>query len=520
MKTLSILKTDFLERTRRSSFIITVCLVICLGYWVYSGDVFIQLETYRGVYNSAWIGSLMALVVTFFLGIFGFYLVKNTIQKDEQSGVGQIIATTAVTRGQYLLGKWLSNFAILTALVTILMMAAMLMQLIHHEDIQIQLWPLIAPFLFIAIPMMALVAALALWFETVSWLNGGFGNLVYFGLFFVLLFVGVQLADAPWLDVTGFNLIGTDMKAALKEVYPTYNNSFVFGMSGGEALKTFVWNGLDWSLQLITLRLAWIVVGLGLAFSGSLFFKRFDTFHKEKTGRKADPTEEIDMEENGLSRSSVHLAPLEQQNRFHFNFLRLIWLEFLLLVKGLPWYWLAGIGLIWLGCAFYPSANLRNYGYMLAVLWPVLVWSKMGEREIRHQTGSLVSQAPYGLIRLLLPAWMAGILATGLFSGGVIVGRILYAEPLSLCPWVLAVVFIPTLALALGTWGHSSKLFEVLYPILWYLGPFNPQNSLAMLDFLGIHSQAPVNISPLRFAGFIAGLLLLAVLGRRRQSID
>ena len=33
---------------------------------------------------------------------------------------------------------------------------------------------------------------------------------------------------------------------------------------------------------------------------------------------------------------------------------------------------------IWLGCALVPSENLRQYGYMLAVLWPVLVWSKMG----------------------------------------------------------------------------------------------------------------------------------------------
>ena len=104
---------------------------------------------------------MMALVITFFLGIFGFYLVKNTIQRDEQTGVGQIIATTALTRPQYLMGKWLSNFAVLASLVLTLALAAILMQLIQREDATIQLWALVAPFLFVALPMMALVAALA-----------------------------------------------------------------------------------------------------------------------------------------------------------------------------------------------------------------------------------------------------------------------------------------------------------------------------------------------------------------------
>jgi ABC-type transport system involved in multi-copper enzyme maturation permease subunit len=111
----------------------------------------IKLGDYRGVYNSAWVGSLMAIVITFFLGLIGFFLVKNTIERDERTGVGQIIATTSLTRPQYLLGKWLSNFAVLTTLVAILAFAAIFMQLIHGEDAQVQPWPLIAPFLFIAL---------------------------------------------------------------------------------------------------------------------------------------------------------------------------------------------------------------------------------------------------------------------------------------------------------------------------------------------------------------------------------
>ncbi len=69
---LAMVRADLQERTRRTSFLVTVCLIIYLGYAVNTGQIFIKLETYRGIYNSAWVGSLMSLVITFFSGLAGF----------------------------------------------------------------------------------------------------------------------------------------------------------------------------------------------------------------------------------------------------------------------------------------------------------------------------------------------------------------------------------------------------------------------------------------------------------------
>ena len=90
---------------------------------------------------------------------------------------------------------------------------------------------------------------------------------------------------------------------------------------------------------------------------------------------------------------------------------------------------------------------------------------------------------------------------------------------LALLSWILSVFFVPTLALNLGVWSRGSKLFEVVYAILWYLGPFNPQNGLAILDYLGIHAGAAVNIFPLWVVAFILVLLAFAFLGRRQQMV-
>ncbi len=536
----SMLKADFLERTRRSSFLVTVCLVIYLGYAVNTGQILIRLDSYRGIYNSAWVGSLMALVITFFLGLTGFYLVKNALDRDERTGVGQIIATTPITRAQYLLGKWLSNFAVLAALVGVLALGAVLMQVIQHEEAQLHLWPLIAPLLFIALPMMALVAALALLFESISFLKGGFGNLVYLAVFLALFTLSIFLSQFAWLDPTGIALIGNHMKAAAAALFPGYNGSFTLSMAPNTPLTTFVWEGIPWSFGLVLPRLAWLVVSVLLVLVSVLPFNRFDPSATpiRKPRREArsraearesaeapahaevqDSTEVPDRTQPAAPPPLAALTPLPAGTRPRDNFLRLVWLESLLLVKGLKWYWLAGMALVWVAAIAAPDESARQVWFMLALIWPVLVWSQMGVREARFQTEQLVFQAARPLLRLLAPAWLAGVLLTALLASGVLLGRLFVAEPLLLLAWVLSVLFIPSLALVLGVWSRTSKLFEVVYPILWYLGPFNRDSGIEVLDFLGIHPSAPVNTAPLWFAALIVLLLALAVLGRRRQLL-
>jgi hypothetical protein len=47
-----------------------------------------RLDDYRGILNSAWLGSLMALVGGTFLSLVGFYIVKNSILRDQDTRVG------------------------------------------------------------------------------------------------------------------------------------------------------------------------------------------------------------------------------------------------------------------------------------------------------------------------------------------------------------------------------------------------------------------------------------------------
>jgi ABC-type transport system involved in multi-copper enzyme maturation permease subunit len=521
MKTLNclffILKADFLERSRRTSYRVALCLALYIGYAVNSAQILIKLDDYRGVYNSAWVGSLMALTITFLLGVFGFFLVKDTLNRDERTGVGQILATTSLSRAEYLFGKWLSNLSVLFSLVGILSLAAVVMQLFYREDPNFQLWALLAPLVLISLPMMALVAALAVFFECVPWLKGGFGNLVYFFVFIFLFVVSLYLPQYPWLDITGFSQIGSSMRAAAHAAIPEYDGNFVFSMAGENALKTFVWPGLNWTPALIFQRLAWLGISALLALAGIPFFNRFDPNRPLKRQKNGQAAVELKVQpETNITNtlSARHLTPLPA-GRFHNNVFRLVWLECLLTLKGSKWYWTLGLAAIWLGCVLGPTANLRQISFMLAVIWPVLLWSKMGQRDAAYRTEQLIFQTAHPVTRTLIANWLAGALLSGLAASGILLGRLLHGQSLDLGVWLLSVLFIPSLALVLGAWSRSSKLFEVIYPVLWYLGPMNPQNGLASIDYLGIHEKALVNTQPLVFAGLSLLLILLALLGRQ-----
>ena len=79
-----------------------------------------------------------------------------------------------------------------------------------------------------------------------------------------------------------------------------------------------------------------------------------------------------------------------------------------------------------------------------------------------------------------------------------------------LVAFLSAALFIPSLALALGVWSHSSKPFEIVYVTLWYLGPLN---KVPGLDFIGANSAGyPEFYFPLSLA-----LLAFAFFGRARQ---
>ncbi len=82
--------------------------------------------------------------------------------------------------------------------------------------------------------------------------------------------------------------------------------------------------------------------------------------------------------------------------------------------------------------------------------------------------------------------------------------------------WCAGALFIPSLALALGVWSHTSKPFEILYLLLWYLGPMHARE-MANLDFMGAGDMSVRAGMSAVYALLAIVLMGIALLGRWRQ---
>lgn len=526
-----LMRADFLERVRRYSFLIVLGATVFLASTVATGHIVLRLHRYRGVYNSAWVGILMTVTTTFFLSLAGFYIVKNALERDRRTGVGQIIAATPVGRLLYLLGKTLSNLAVLAVMVGILILAAVATQLIRGEDSRIELWSLISPFLLIGLPAMAVVAAVAVLFETLPGLRGGFGNVAYF---FLWLFVGTYSLEhsTPFADLMGIKLVETILKAAAYARFPDYAGRFsVEILPESRILQTFRWEGIHWTPELILERLYWFGVAFGIVLITVLFFDRFDpargishrydlSFKRGLLNRwlkrlppEAAPSVASEAKRLVPAPAPVHLTPLMAAPT-HFRFGQTLLAELRLMLKGQPWWWyVAALGLIVAGLSN-PSDVARRQLLPFAWIWPLLIWSAMGTREVRHRTEQLVFSAAHPLRRQLAATWLGGVIVAMLAGSGVAVRLALASNWANVLAWTIGALFIPTLALALGVWSGSSKLFEVVYTVLWYVGPVN---QVHYLDFMGTSSEAVAVGVPLYYLILTLTLLGLAVVGRRRQ---
>jgi hypothetical protein len=506
---------DFLERTRRYSFLVMLGLVLWLGYVMASGQFGMSVSSkYVGVIDSAWVGATMAITTSFVLGLVGFYIVKGSVARDYATGVGQIMATTPMSRPLYMLGKWLSNYAVLGITVVIVVLAGVGMNLWFGSG-SLHIVGLVAPLALMGLPWLGFIAAVAVLFESVARLRGGLGNVVYFILFMILMSV-ITLSAAvgpsastvnPYLDPMGLQIIGDSVMRSAQAVYP---DATTFSFGSGLVIvdpKPFPYNGIQWTAGILASRLLLLLLGFGLVMVSGVLFDRFDPARllsvKQRVGvpKLARPpaAEPIPL-------SNIHLTPLSGMGA-RFRFHALLVGELKLFLKGQRWWWYAvGAGLV--VAQLVSQSDGLPYLLIAAWVWPMLILSGLGCRENRFDTRQLVFCAPRPMSQL--PAgWLSAVLVTALLGSGGLIRFLLAGDPIALLGWLIAVGFIPSLALALGTLTGSGKVFEALY-VAWMYGLLQKAPAI---DFAGLVPGSPFYL----YAPVAMGLIAIAALVRWRQ---
>jgi hypothetical protein len=521
-------RADLLERIRRTSFLVVLVSAIFAGFLSVpppgAGYRVLQVGTQRGVYDSAWIGLMFGLIAALHLPLAGFYLVKNAVERDRQTGVGEILATTPTSKPVYVLGKWLSNLAVLALILAVMTIMAAVMQLVRAEETTVRLGALVPTIWLMGLPVLAVAAALAVLFECTPFLRSSRGNvlIVFLWLFSLGAVIGGSM-DAetglglirPGADLYSFSRPLASIQQQVLAADPEASVSSGLVMAGADIESTFVWEGFVWKMGIVLERLWWLGVALLLALAAAVPFDRFDPARRylkpERSRRQAG--HELALTVNASPTAVTRLTTPAVSAR-RGCFLGVLVAELKLMLKGQKRLWYLGAIGLNVACLLNPSAAVQRYLLLAVWLWPLAIWSQMGTRERRFNTGQMVFSAPRPVLRQLPATWLAGVVATLIVGSSAWLRLALVGETASLLGWLVGALFVPALALALGVWTGSSRAFEASYLLLWYLSAFE---GVPALDYTGASGASQVVGMLLVYLALASGLVVLAVIGRGRQ---
>lgn len=511
---------DFRERTRRPGYLVTLAAGVVLGYLALppasSLWVIMNAGGYRGIYNSAYAGTVTALAGALWLMIGGFYVVRGAIARDQQTGVGQILAATPLRSAGYLAGKFISNLMVLASMACVLAVTALAMQLARGESRTVDLGALLLPYVLFTLPVLALIAGAAVLFETVPVLRSGVGNIAWFFLWMIFAIAG---AGVP----LGFGAVATSMRQAMaaQHLHPA---EFSVGFTKVDhPLRAFTWHGIEPSGGFTAVRLVLIVAAVGLAALPAVWFGRFDPARAHRRGARAADSVQAPVPVPGTpaaagqaarsARSLSYQALSPATARPGLAFGRLLAGEVRILVQGTSrWWWLVAAALTVAGLAV-PANLVKPAGASTALLlsaawiWPVLIWSRLGTQRRENGLDTLLGAFPAAR-RQLTAEWAAGLALTFVTGLGPLLRMAVAADRPGVAAWIAGALFIPSLALLLGTASRTHRMFQALYVILWYAAV----NQLAAADYMGtvLAGGRPAGPSPLLTAGVAAAMLAVA----------
>lgn len=423
---------------------------------------------YRANYSSAWVGMIVALMISVLLSLAGFYVIRGTVTRDIDTRVWQLLVTTTMTRRTYLFAKWCAHMVVLLMMSAACLCVGLAMQWVRAEDRTLDVLELVKPLLVITLPMLALIAACAIWFDLLPPLRRTLGNVVFFFLWVASLSLGAVFVDddrsrvdsAFMSDPGGIVLFVRDLNRDVAPQLPERKvDGFCLGCGEhiGKQGDRFTWQ--HWRLRAVDLpaRAMWVALALlAVAAAAPLL---------DWAGSHSAPSAGQD------SRRAPHNRPLRLITRALAPlqaglFGRLLSAEILLTLRqrGMLW-WLAifGAGLMQV-LAPSPAAAV---GVILAwMLWlDTLAHAALRDKETG--TEALVFTAPGALWRILGARWLAQFALVWLSTLPAML-RFSVGMPPAAAAVALAGFSLAVWGLAFGALWRNARPFEVALCALAY----------------------------------------------------
>ncbi|MCU1246712.1 MAG: hypothetical protein JWN02_2622 [Acidobacteria bacterium] len=513
----AIVRADFLVRFRRLSTVVLFLLLSATAYlWVppvSSGRTLMEINGQRALYNSAAIGIGTAMLGTIFIGLGGFYVISNAVKRDALSRCGFVMASTTMRSSEYLWGKLLGNILFLTTFMTGFMLTAMAMLLVRGEA-PLEPWIFVKQYLLLVPPTIVFVAVLGIVFESIPWLSGRVGDVLYFFLWATTLGLVANAMEhgAPhWVACFDFTGLGFLMAAMKGTVHTT---QISIGASDFDARKgIYVLHGLILDRSWILPRLASLVSPLLLMPVAQLFFHRFDPARLRSAHAKGRRTWLMRL--NGLAKPlSRGLTSFATRLGSGNSIVGAALADAAVTMSTMPLLLLFAIGIA-IASLVSGSSSLRTGVIPAAFVLVAVAIAEVSCRERRHGAMSLVLAAPGIKQRFVLWKLLSTAITAALFLAAPTI-RLALIAPRALPGFLIGSAFVCAAAAALGIISSNPKTFIVLFLSFWYVA-VNDHGHTPNLDFASLAGVATPSVMALY--GTLALLLTIAAEAMYRNRL-
>lgn len=502
----AITSADLRSRMRRPAVLVLLGLLLAAASTTFpdpsSGKGILSIGGRRAVYTSAALAVATAGLLPILLGLFGFYAVSGAVGLDRRSGAGPLFGASPVRSSEYLLGKLLGSFTLLSVVTLAFSVVVMAVQVVHGEA---PLEPLVflAHLLVVALPALLAVASFALLFECVPFLSGRFGDVAYFFVWVVTLSIPVFLGNpdrglypayAAALDWNGLGFLITE----IQRVTGSGSMSIGWGSAPQEGAPV-VFPGFGFSAGMLGKRALAFLPPLALLPVSLAAFDRFDPARRlASSSTKASLMARMSaLLRPAAARLLAVVVPAERTTGKP-GLLSAALTDLLvtlrlrpLLVVGIP---SGAVAALLVPPAM--AASLLSAGYVLLAL----LLADVGTREERTGLARVFAASPGAGGRIaavkLLSAAATAILLLAPFAA-----RASMDHALALPAALAGALFAAALAVLLGHATGSPKPFVGLLLGLWYVA-MSDKGRTAALDLAGFGGAATV--------GSIAGWLAVA----------
>ena len=458
-------KYDFLERTRKFSFIAITALAVLGGFAAVPNpnisftSFIVEPEHFRQLSDPTWIPMAAAFCTSIFLPFIGVMYCKNSLIYDKKTGILSLIQTSSCSRISYCMGKFLSDLGILLCILAAVTASSFVMVIIKFPHDRLSFYSFLTPFLAV-LPGLVFCASISVLIESVALRFGQIGNVmgtilfyIFYNVTLVLSLCGNKNRLAKIFDFLGFSSLKESVDfVVLPKIGHTADLSILSSQKpfqNSPDLPRLVFAGLVPSNDFLMDKILLCCISLLLVIIASLIVPEYEkctAIQKKYAGEK--------QIYNDINTEHVSTG---------------ISVEYKMMLRGQSKIWWVCLAVLWLSAISAPLAAAQNILWPLLFGWSFMVFSKMGCREYIFNIEDNLRSMNGAFTRQCILNFGVGILFAIGITFPILIRMMIAREFSGICAGIVFCMFMPALALFLGEFTKSSRPFEIVSLTICYL---------------------------------------------------